>query len=223
MDYEKKYKEALEEARRYMDAGSSDLTYVLPEIFPELAESDDERIRKALCEFMHDTLGDEFDDYNFSKQEALAYLEKQKEQKPVEWSEEKIDKVVTYLHERDGGMLWCKAKEIASDICDILRPQPKQEWSEEDEKLLNKTKQQLRIIQSHLSHSHGESMSDQQYSSRNLGCYKLRSVYPGWILGSNPFIRNLSKSGTRKMRTISPQFALFLIVIVENTKKIVMV
>ena len=47
-------------------------------IFPELKESDDERIRKALYEFISDTLGDEFDGYDFNKREALAYLEKQK-------------------------------------------------------------------------------------------------------------------------------------------------
>lgn len=63
----------------------------LKEACPELAESDDERIRKALYEFISDTLGDEFDGYDFNKREALAYLEKQK---PAEWSEE--DKLPRY-------------------------------------------------------------------------------------------------------------------------------
>ena len=40
---------------------------------------ENERIRKALYEFISDTLGDEFDGYDFNKNEALAYLEKQKE------------------------------------------------------------------------------------------------------------------------------------------------
>lgn len=42
------------------------------------------------------------------------------------------------------------------------------EWSEEDEKMLNLTKTQLRILQSHLSHTHSERMSDMEYSSRLL-------------------------------------------------------
>lgn len=45
----------------------------------ELKESDDERIRKALLEMVHDTTGDElWVDYNIHKEEALAWIEKQK-------------------------------------------------------------------------------------------------------------------------------------------------
>ena len=52
----------------------------LEEIFPELAESEDERIRKALLEMVHDTKGDElWVDYNVHKEDALAWLEKQGE------------------------------------------------------------------------------------------------------------------------------------------------
>jgi len=42
--------------------------------------------------------------------------------KSAEWSEEDEDKVVQYLHDRDGGMLWSKATEITRDILDMLRP-----------------------------------------------------------------------------------------------------
>jgi len=46
------------------------------------AESEDERIRKALIEMVHDTTGDElWVDYNVHKEEALAWLEKQGERK----------------------------------------------------------------------------------------------------------------------------------------------
>lgn len=116
-------------------------------------EDESERIRKELIEFVKSRGG--------FKQEYLAWLEKQKEQIPrweinnphttkwtkemidekfeklveqkQDWSEEEKDKVVRYLHDMDGGMLWSKATEITSDILDILRPTPKQEWSEEDE------------------------------------------------------------------------------------------
>ena len=75
MDYEKKYNEALEKARKYMAKGYDVL---MPEIFPELAESEDERIRKRirLCldECVH---SDIIRDYE--RDECLTYLEKQKE------------------------------------------------------------------------------------------------------------------------------------------------
>ena len=61
------------------------------DIFPELAESEYERIRKRLITLVNDT----FDDNNFgylTKREdynnMIAWLEKQGEQKSVEWSKE---------------------------------------------------------------------------------------------------------------------------------------
>ena len=53
MDYEQLYKDALERAKKWYNAPNADKipTYsnrVIEEIFPELKESEDERIRKAL-------------------------------------------------------------------------------------------------------------------------------------------------------------------------------
>lgn len=48
MDYEKKYKEALALARSYYDKDS--MNAFLDTIFPELRESEDERIRKEMIE-----------------------------------------------------------------------------------------------------------------------------------------------------------------------------
>ena len=88
MDNEKKYKQ--------LHTLISDLYPFMSEyckekvegFFPELAGSKDERIRKALLEMVHDTTGDElWVDYNVHKEEALAWLEKQGEQKPIEWDE----------------------------------------------------------------------------------------------------------------------------------------
>ncbi len=84
MDYEKKYNEALERARRIKNGEGdwrySDLIEIGPaliEIFTGLAESEDERIRKELIEFLKEA---------YSRGKApeecakwLAYLEKQKE------------------------------------------------------------------------------------------------------------------------------------------------
>lgn len=52
-------------------------------------------------------------------------------EKSAEWSEEDKDKVVQYLHDRDGGMLWSKATEITRDILDMLRPS----WEPSEEQM----------------------------------------------------------------------------------------
>ena len=79
-----RYLEALEQARNYYPDN-----LFLDTIFPELAESEDERIRKWLVELVKNT---DTNHSNIKLSEncklALAYLEKQKEQKPTEWSEE---------------------------------------------------------------------------------------------------------------------------------------
>ena len=81
MDYEKEYKEALERAK----AGKP-----LDEVFPELKESEDERIRKELWEYFHNLQLSSDSDFSpsFTIDDVLSYLDNQKEQKPAEWSEE---------------------------------------------------------------------------------------------------------------------------------------
>lgn len=119
MDFKKLYKEALERAK----AGKP-----MDEVFPELKESEDERIRRLLVWHVHRNIEDETNDlaqsvYDGIKghdpeleesikdwKKCLAYLEKQKEQKP--FSQEVFD---IAKHEA----LWGE--------------QPPAEWSEEDE------------------------------------------------------------------------------------------
>lgn len=83
MDYEKAYKEALERAR----AGKP-----MNEVFPELKESEDERIRKALLKLVSNDKNNGYTEFykaeGITCDDAIAYLEKQKAQQPAEWSEE---------------------------------------------------------------------------------------------------------------------------------------
>ncbi len=80
MDYEKKYKEALNLAKSYYGKGTNEF---LDTIFPELTESEDERIRKEMVDFIQwaEDRGMMRHDYHQAKRPAawLAYLEKQKE------------------------------------------------------------------------------------------------------------------------------------------------
>ena len=87
MDYEKAYKEALERARKLQEnSNGMILKKWLWNIFPELKESEDEKIRKEILEYFQQFENEELHGVNIS--DWIAWLEKQSEQKPAEWSEE---------------------------------------------------------------------------------------------------------------------------------------
>ena len=79
MNYEKLYKDALERARQCLDKGHPDTCFVRPDIiFPELAESDDERIRKWIINHLeYNFLNTSIADERIKCKEAIAWLEKQ--------------------------------------------------------------------------------------------------------------------------------------------------
>ena len=87
MDYEKKYKEALERARIWKDKSGmpKDKRGILDEIFPELAESEDERIVKCLLNYFNHVRYNGLDLKGTDVDEVIAWLEKQK---PIELNQE---------------------------------------------------------------------------------------------------------------------------------------
>jgi hypothetical protein len=89
MDYEKKYKEALERAKEIIECSKSseskEVRMVLS-FFPEL-KNEDEKIRKDIIEAVE--LHKDFTQER--KEHIYAWLEKKTEQKPAEWSEEDED------------------------------------------------------------------------------------------------------------------------------------
>ena len=86
--------------------------------FPELRESEDERIRKALV--WHLKADVDFVSNGVTKAECIAYLEKQKEQKP------EVDESTKRLNKN-----WMK------QYFDEQQEQKPAEWSEEDADMLN--------------------------------------------------------------------------------------
>ena len=131
MDYEKKYKDALARAeecrvKKHFNETDDTLEDICEYIFPELAESEDEKIRKFLVDLL--SHGTWKTDWPFSPVDCVAWLEKQKEQKPAEWSEEgtkRLDEIAGYLQ--------YKGREDDAGFIKSLRPQPRQEWSDADE------------------------------------------------------------------------------------------
>lgn len=86
MDYKKKYKEALEKAKRLYEEGT--ITESLCHIFPELKEGRDEKIRKLLIRLFTSNTNEKFDDV--STEEIITWLEKQDEKERDEWKEGNI-------------------------------------------------------------------------------------------------------------------------------------
>lgn len=91
MDYEKLYKEAIDRIKDWCEGSEiTDPKEVVEFVFPELAESEDERIRKWIINFIEVRLPDAAE-FEPEYRAALAYLEKQKEQKPIEYL--KVEKI----------------------------------------------------------------------------------------------------------------------------------
>jgi hypothetical protein len=89
--YEKKYKELVGKIRKaYLYAQTDSTRAVLEDIFPELAKSEDERIRKSIIENLKGNMCRTDGDYDLLNKQ-IAWLEKQGEQKFAEWSKEDED------------------------------------------------------------------------------------------------------------------------------------
>lgn len=86
----KAYDEALEKARKRVLIEPQDHTdAILKDIFPELRENENERIRKEMIDFLNQYKEDGLRGVDITP--WIVYLEKQKEQKPVEWNSVKIN------------------------------------------------------------------------------------------------------------------------------------
>ena len=147
MDYEEK----LALAKEALDSGSYDKE-TIEYIFPELAESEDERIRKAIIESL--SKYGYLPQTSIKVEDAIAWLEKQVEQKPAElakgedygidglWHAQRIlektfGKVDGY--QTDDGIL---SHECAISAVKELYEQ-KPAWSEEDERMFEQILQQF--------------------------------------------------------------------------------
>ena len=137
MDYEKAYKEAFTKSKEFYElckkCGAKDTKEFLENAFPELQESEDERIRKGIIDFLwkekiflqeaHSSVENN-PKYRFVM-DAIAWLEKQgQEPKKVPINDFKAKN--WYVSEVDG------------KIHDMTyhRVQPKQEWSKDDERIV---------------------------------------------------------------------------------------
>lgn len=138
MDYEKKYKEALEKARQ-LCAYPTTKPFIsdLQDLFPELAESEDERIRKELIEHVKDQQStfisapdcrDKYEEEENNKYNAwIAWLEKQGSQNNTE-DEDLLYRFCFYSYKDESNILYlsglyvngeCRNKGIGTKILEV--------------------------------------------------------------------------------------------------------
>ena len=151
MDYEK-YKEALERAKIWQkhlyEVGDKDYADELNYIFPELAMSEDEKIRKALIDFFSKGAGNGAQTNGVYDKDILAWLEKQESVgeivsrcKKSWYNEGKIAGMAEGLSNDDKYQQgWHDALEKQGEqktwlnsLKNRVIQQPKSTWSEKDE------------------------------------------------------------------------------------------
>jgi len=139
-NYEQKYKDALDYIKKAYEFADTGTKADIERKFPELKESEDERIRREIISFIKEFEKDHYRCINFSS--WIAYLERQKEQKTTEWSEEDEKFFKTALWHISYSVSNGKTSDCHCDTTDwlkgvkerlkFLRPQPKQKWSQDD-------------------------------------------------------------------------------------------
>ena len=141
MDYEQKYKDALERAKEIHNEHKAQCADIMIKIFPELKESEDERIRKELIKYF--TKGKEYLSLiPYSKDECIAWLEKQGEHAKFRESIQVGDQVT---RNQDGMLV------NLSQLKRVAKPSEQGElkpaWSEEDEEMLTEIISDVKFAQ----------------------------------------------------------------------------
>lgn len=83
----KAYDEALKVLHKYDGANIMFTQDLKEEMFPELKEEGDEKIRKAIIEYFAGSHSSMYPYKGFTKEQIITWLEKQGEQKPIEREE----------------------------------------------------------------------------------------------------------------------------------------
>lgn len=168
----------------------------LETLIPELRESEDERIRKAIREILLDAPAQDLINKDLELEKALAWLEKQKEQKPIS-AEEVL--VKAGLKPYKDGNQWCilagdniqegicgfgdtiedALYEFLKEVLDLQKKQKPAEWSEKDEDMRN-----LLIKVLEVNHRNG------YFKANEINTIDMRAVYTeelvAWLKSLRP-------------------------------------
>ena len=144
MDYEKAYKEVLSRAKtKYdsmMEQGVVGMAENIAELFPELKESEDEQPRKWILEYLYDGLRKSDEQFKDQFKCAIAWFEKQGEQKPTlpVWKYKKDHTpllIDSFILNKYGCVAESPSGSIVSDVWvldfDALAKLPKEEFEKQ--------------------------------------------------------------------------------------------
>ena len=132
----KKYSETVEEAKRLYETANSDQRYVLETLFPELLESEDEKIRKEIIAVFKGQFAFTSEEDN---KRYIAWLEKQKEFVSADfddvWETADCDELTAPLekYSKDAIKKMCHAWYDKGIELERKAGLKKQEWNEDDE------------------------------------------------------------------------------------------
>ena len=151
----KAYDEAIEVARKYWNSPRTCIDIdVLPELFPEIKEIDDEEIRKGLIAIITD-----FDslylqeNYSLSREEAIAWLEEQGEHANFRNKIQIGDKVT---RNEDGVLVNLSQLKRVAKKDEKQGEQKPAEWSEDDENLLKLSLENLTELKDRFGEEYGK-------------------------------------------------------------------
>jgi len=124
MDYKQKYEQALEYMRKVYPTLNGADKEDAEHYFPELKESEDEKIRKHLLRHFRNKTKDEWNGMPIKN--IIAWLEELDE--PQKYPKDVIDNAISFLANRNNGMSEEDAKDIVNAIITVLNPSywPKQ-------------------------------------------------------------------------------------------------
>ena len=165
MDYEKKYKEALERANelRYVSNKDSLQCKTAEHIFPELKDSEDEVIRKEIVRFIQMEIDDEIVGNKW-----IAWLEKKDEQKPIEWSE-KDKHILNNIYNFVAENLLDKNRGVCADEClkwlNLLKDRVQSQNTITDEELAQAKKDAYNDALDKIEYHSGEPTFDDGWSA----------------------------------------------------------
>lgn len=118
----KAYDEIIKRAKIMLSAGEAmygkenNASQLITDLIPELVESEDEKIRKWIKSFIEVRLPDA-GEFEPQYQDALAYLERQKEQKPYCPSNDELEKAAKEFREKNVPPI----EPISDELIDIIK------------------------------------------------------------------------------------------------------
>ena len=138
MNYEERYNQALKRAEveqeTFFNLGNVSAKTAIERIFPELRESEDEKIRKEIIEYLKGFIPHHDDNLVAKSKVWIAWLEKQGEQKS--WGEEDEKMLISALWHVSNSASNGKSTDYQCEVTDWLKSlKPQSHWKPSEKQM----------------------------------------------------------------------------------------